>query len=83
MPRFFFHLENTASPVRDTEGRDFDDTDAAKCHAVTVIAEALCAHPKGFWEADNYQIIVTDAGGLTLFMVYMTAVVAPVLRVSG
>ncbi len=79
MPRFYFHLENSSTPVRDVQGAELDSLDAAKCHAVTVVAEALCNNPKGFWETDNYQITVTDAGGLTLFMVCIMSVVAPVL----
>ena len=81
MPRFFFHLENTASPTRDTEGAELENLDAAKCHAVKVIGEALCAHPMGFWEAETYQITVTDANGLTLVMVCMMSVIAPSLGV--
>jgi hypothetical protein len=80
MPRFYFHLENTATPVRDTQGAELDGLEAAKCHAVTIIAEALCEHPKGFWEAETYQITVTDEDNLTLFMVCMMSVIAPVIR---
>jgi hypothetical protein len=80
MPRFYFHLENTVTPVRDTVGAELDSVEAAKCHAVTIIAEALCEHPKGFWEAETYQITVTDEYGLTLFMVCMMSVVAPVIQ---
>lgn len=79
MARYFFHLENTPSPARDTEGVELADIDAAKCHAVTVIAEALCERPRSFWEAETYQIAVTDTGGLTLFMVCMISVIAPAL----
>ncbi len=79
MPRFFFHLENTASPTKDVEGVELESVDAAKCHAVTIIAEALCHEPMGFWRADTYQITVTDERELTLFMVCMMSVIAPSL----
>ncbi len=79
MPRFFFHLENTATPVRDTEGVELGDLAAAKCHGVTLIAEALCASPQAFWEADTYQVVVTDADGLMLFQICMMAVMAPAM----
>lgn len=77
MPRYFFHLEH-AEDVRDIAGTDLPDLAAAKCEAVQVIARELCAHPQGFWDADTYQVTVSDAGGLTLFMVAMMAVLAPV-----
>ncbi len=79
MPRFYFHLENSADPIRDTEGRQLSDLEAPKCHAVTVVAEALCERPKGFWDAETYQITVTDEWGLALFMVCVMSVIAPAL----
>ena len=78
MPKYFFHLENAASPARDTEGVELAGLEAAKCHAVKVIAEALCESPTGFWATDTYQITATDEDGLTLFMVCMMSVIAPV-----
>jgi hypothetical protein len=79
VPKFFFQLENT-DHVHDVEGTELEDVEAAKCHAVSLIAESLCAHPKGFWDAETYQITVTDEWGLTLFMICMMSVVAPVLQ---
>jgi hypothetical protein len=77
MPRYFFHLENSSSPAQDIEGKELPDLEAAKCHAVTLIAEALCEHPKGFWDADTYQITVSNENGLNLFMICMMSVIAP------
>ena len=82
MPKYYFHLENSACPVPDTEGRELDNLDAAKCHAVTVVADALCEHPKGFWETDTYQITATDSDGLNLFMICMMSVMAPAIATN-
>ena len=35
-----------------------------------------------FWEADTYQVTVTDANGLTLFSIAMMSIMAPVMTAS-
>ena len=40
VPRFHFHLEETSS-IRDDQGVELADIDAARCHAVHMIAEVL------------------------------------------
>ncbi len=76
MPRYFFHLEHTVE-VRDERGVELSDLDAAKCHAVKTIAEALCEEPKAFWAADQFRMTVTRADGLMLFTVEMVSALAP------
>ena len=78
MSLYYFHLEH-AHPRRDEQGVDLPDLEAAKCHAIQVIAEELCANPKGYWEADSYQVTVTDEAGLTLFSVAMMSIMAPAM----
>jgi hypothetical protein len=76
MPRYFFHLEHAAE-VRDERGVELSDLDAAKCHAVKTIAEALCEEPKAFWAADQFRMTVTRADGLILFTLEMVSALAP------
>lgn len=76
MPRYFFHLEH-AVEVRDERGVELSDLDAAKCHAVKTIAEALCEEPNAFWAADQFRMTVSRADGLVLFRVEMVSVLAP------
>jgi len=82
MPKFYFQLETT-SHIRDVEGAVLGSLEEAKYRAVTLIAESLCERPNGFWEAEAYQITVTDDWGLTLFTVCMTSDIAPVVRPSA
>jgi hypothetical protein len=83
MPRFIFHLENTATPLRDTEGAEVDGVEAAECHAVKIFAEARCERPGGFWEAETDRITLTDATGLTPFTICMMSVIAPAFHQPG
>jgi hypothetical protein len=76
MPRYFFHLEH-AVEVRDERGVELSDLEAAKCHAVKTIAEALCEEPKAFWAADQFRMTVTRSDGLILFTVEMVSAFAP------
>ena len=76
MPRYFFHLEH-AVQIRDERGVELSDLDAAKCHAVKTIAEALCEEPKAFWAADQFRMTVTRADGLALFTLEMVSALAP------
>jgi hypothetical protein len=82
MSVYYFHMENPER-VHDTAGAELADLESAKCHAVTLIGRALCEHPKGFWDAETYQVTVTDEGGLTLFMVCMMSVIAPALMTKN
>jgi hypothetical protein len=77
--RYFFHLQSS-HVVRDEEGSEHQDLDAAKCHAVQMIAQVLCERPKTFWEADTYRVTVTDERGLVLFTVEMFSVQSAALN---
>ena len=72
MARYFFHLSG-ALEIRDREGSELPDLDAAKCEAVQLIAQTLCDQPRSFWDADHYRVTATDDQGLVLFTVEMIA----------
>ena len=84
MDRYYFHLQNSHLE-RDGAGSDHKDFAAAKCHAVKMIAEALCDRPQTFWDSDTYKVTVTDGDALVLFsveMISMMAAAAPGQRFS-
>lgn len=70
MARYFFHLTSGHENL-DTEGTDLASLPRARCHAVKIIADVLCASPEMYWEHECYRITVADTSGLTLFSVEM------------
>ena len=76
MPRYFFHLEHVRL-VKDPEGSEHADLDAAKLHAVKTLARALTDEPGVFWDADVFRMNVSDSDGLVLFAIEMFATMAP------
>ena len=76
MERFFFHLTSTHD-TPDLEGAELADLEAARCHAVTMIADVLCKNPRAYWEAEIYRVTVTDHNRLILFTVEMISTDAP------
>jgi hypothetical protein len=72
MPRYFFHL-TSSHDVPDDEGAELGNLETARCHAVKMIAEALCEAPNTYWEAEVYRVTVTDETRLILFTVEMVS----------
>jgi hypothetical protein len=79
MPRYFFHLEHVRV-VRDGEGSEHADLEAAKLHAVKTIAGALANEPEVFWDSDVFRMTVSQRDGLALFAIEMFATIAPAGR---
>jgi hypothetical protein len=73
MERYFFHL-TSSHDIRDDEGSDHASIDAAKCHAVKLIADVLCKTPEDYWIAELYRVTVSDVKHLILFTVEMMSV---------
>ncbi|CAN5332456.1 hypothetical protein BH11PSE2_BH11PSE2_13550 [soil metagenome] len=82
MPRFMFKLEHKGDK-HPVETLTLEDLAAAKCEAVKMIGKDLCEHPQAFWDADTYQVTVSDEGGLNLFSVVMMSVTAPAVGPPG
>jgi len=76
MPRYFFHLEHIRL-LPDKEGSKHADIDAAKVHAVKLVADALAGEPEAFWNADIFRMTVAKGDGLALFTLEMFATMAP------
>jgi hypothetical protein len=73
LPRYFFHL-TTSHDRPDNDGTELDSLDAARCHAVQLIADVLCKTPGEYWKAETYRVTVTDETRLILFTVEMVSV---------
>jgi hypothetical protein len=54
MPRYFFHLEH-ARVVKDGEGSEHADLEAAKLHAVRTLAGALVMSPRCFGTRTSFR----------------------------
>ena len=63
MPRFFFHLASQAQLIKDEEGFELPDVDAARHEAMEgardLVAQAVCRGEDGPWKA----VVVTDEAG--------------------
>ena len=79
MPRYFFHVHDGTS-VRDLEGTELPDINAAKRDAVRLAAGVLNDNPEQFWNGEDWSIDVCDAHGLLLFTLNFTAAMAPAIR---
>jgi len=75
MARFHFHL-HTAEPALDDAGSEHADLDAAKRHALTLMALTL---DDRFWETGVCRVTVTDGTGVALFTVTVQAVLTAAL----
>jgi hypothetical protein len=76
--RYFFHLEHTKT-LTDREGSEHPDLNAAKRHAVKVVADTLSSEPQTFWDSDVFRVTVSEADGLVLFTVEVVASLSPAL----
>ena len=68
LPRYYFHTEN-GGRIRDDQGEELADLDAAREEAVTVLGEILRYRGSGFWATRSFSVIVTDADGRTVVSV--------------
>lgn len=60
MPRYFFRLEN-GDVIKDDEGEDLVDNDAACAAAIEVFAETVASKLETLMRGGDYQVMVTDA----------------------
>ncbi|MGH6963684.1 MAG: DUF6894 family protein [Phenylobacterium sp.] len=73
MPKFFFHTEDGRCQ-QDEQGTDLIDVHAARNEAVVILAEVLKDDPEEFWKDRSFKLTVTDARGLTLYILDVSAV---------
>lgn len=72
MPRYFFHTQN-GDCVRDEQGEELKNMDAAREEAVAVLGEILRYRGASFWTTGAFSVIVTDAEGQTVVSVTAAA----------
>ena len=60
LPRYYFHTQN-GDRIRDDQGEELADADAARNEALTVLGEILRYRGRAFWTTGLFSVIVTDA----------------------
>ena len=60
MPRFFLHLRNSSGIVRDEDGRELENLDAAHQEAVDALQVLLAADPDNFDPSSRFLIETQD-----------------------
>lgn len=82
MPRYFFHTNHPRElALQDDEGFEFDSVQEAKGQAVAYAGRLLCDNSGKFWDAGDFELIVTDDRGLILFSMRVIGTEAPAIRI--
>ena len=68
MSRYYFHNED-GQCFPDKDGIDLPDMAAVRHTAMRVLTEMMCAHEAHVYEEGAWRLTVTDAEGLTLFLI--------------
>ena len=76
MPRYFFNTKN-GECLRDDQGVELSNLEAAKAEAAQILVESLNRSPQTLWETGHFSVIVTDEAGLTLVVVDADGAVSP------
>lgn len=77
MPKFIFSVEG----VPDDLGVEYDSIAEAKREAVSYAGRLLCDAADTFWPTATFTMTVADEAGLTLFMLSVTGIDAPVIAI--
>jgi hypothetical protein len=82
MARYYFHTEDgRCHPDRD--GLELPDLQTVRTEAVCALCEIVKEDPATFWEDGAFRLTVSDESGLMLFMLDLSAVMAPAVRPPG
>jgi hypothetical protein len=73
MPRYYFHSEDGRC-FPDESGTEFENLEAAKIAAVTILGELLKEDAREFWSTESFRLTVTNESGLILFILDASAV---------
>ena len=76
MPRYHFNIRD-GEDVPDFEGAQLADIKAARATAIQFAGEMLRDHASRFWNGEEWEMVVTNDVGLTLFVLTFHAVDAP------
>ncbi len=72
MPIFNFEVR-TPTHVMHTEGAEFADTTAVRIEASKRVGQLLHDHANELWVDEDWQMDVTDARGLILYVIHVSA----------
>ncbi|MDX6806282.1 DUF6894 family protein [Terrihabitans rhizophilus] len=72
MPLFHFQVR-TDSHVFVTEPMELADTTLARIEAAKRSGDLLREHAEQIWTDENWQVDITDAAGLILFVLHISA----------
>jgi hypothetical protein len=78
MSRFYFQVEGAPDDV----GMELPNVGAAKCEAVRYAGRLICEQANSFWDKGDFTMTVRDERGLTLFLLVLSGVDAPVIQVE-
>jgi hypothetical protein len=81
MPRFHFHTQD-GRVCHDKEGTELPDVHRARLEAIRISCEMLRIQEETFWDSKSWQMTVTDATGLVLFVIDVTAHLSPAMNAS-
>jgi hypothetical protein len=73
MPRFYFHTE-TDVRMTDHEGMELEGFVDARKEAIRTCGQMMRDAPEVFWGSRPWNVSVTDAGGLILWVIYVDGV---------
>ena len=73
MPLYHFEVR-TETHVMHTEGADLPDSTAARVEASCRIGTLLREHASQLWVDQDWQMDVTDASGLILYVIHVSAI---------
>lgn len=79
MTRYHFHAADGAT-LRDAEGEDLPDLEAAKGVALDLMADLLPMKRDSFWRRKMLSVSVKDESGRLVAVITTTATVDPVAR---
>lgn len=68
MPRYFFRLRN-GDVMRDEEGEELADNDAACTAALEVFAETIPSKHATLMDGGDYEVMVTDADAAQVYSI--------------
>ena len=81
MPRFYFHTDDD-DPQSDAEGLDLPDVATARREATLAAGDLLRERADRLWDDGPLRLFVTDADGLLLFLIDVSATAAPAVDAS-
>ena len=78
MAKYHFNIHD-GFDLPDREGHELPDLAAARRFAVMLGGELIRDHADAFWREGQWRMDVTDAAGLVLFSLQLSAIEAPAL----